>query len=334
MVDGGDGGDTYNYSPPATDRLVERPDAVRVQTVEAGPVRARVLVESDYTWPARALGDDKWCTARSDETEKITVRTTLELRPGERFLRVTQELDNRCRDHRLRAHFPLPASVGFSDAECAFAVVRRGLTAEGGAHEFGLPTFPSRRFVDASDGKSGVALLHDGLLEYEVVGDGTELALTLLRSDRVLVAQRAVAASEPRGPDRPRARRTDARRTTRRVRSASSPRRLARGRLLRRGGRVHRAVGARARRRCRWDAPGERPRAARRRRRGLGGPPLTRRRAGTRLPHRADGGHGEHRTQRRPREQAGSSTSAAAPSPPSRAHVTLNPWQLATLQLA
>ena len=42
-----------------------------------------------------------------------------------------------------------------SDAECAFAVVHRGLTAEGGPHEFGLPTFVSRRFVDAAAGDRG-----------------------------------------------------------------------------------------------------------------------------------------------------------------------------------
>ena len=77
----------------------------------------------------------------------------------------------------------MPARVDGSDAECAFAVVRRGLEAEGGPNEEPLPTFVSRRFVDASDGEQGLALLHDGLLEYEVV-DGPsgyqELALTLL----------------------------------------------------------------------------------------------------------------------------------------------------------
>ena len=36
------------------------------------------------------------------------------------------ELDHHVRDHRLRAHFPLPAEVTGSDAECAFAVVHRG----------------------------------------------------------------------------------------------------------------------------------------------------------------------------------------------------------------
>ena len=90
----------------------------------------RVLVEADYAWPARAIGDERSCSARSTETEGVTVRTTLELRPSERFVRVSHELDNRCRDHRLRAHFPLPARVDGSDAECAFTVVHRGLTAD------------------------------------------------------------------------------------------------------------------------------------------------------------------------------------------------------------
>jgi alpha-mannosidase len=203
LVDGGDGGDTYNYSPPALDRIVDRPDAVRVHTLESGPVRARVLVESEYTWPVAALGDERACTARTEETERVTVRTTLELRPDERFVRVTHELDNRCRDHRLRAHFPLPARVAGSDAECAFAVVHRGLTAEGGTHEFGLPTFPSRRFVDASDGRVGLALVHDGLLEYEVVDEGRELALTILRAIGYLSRSEPALRPNPAGPTDP-----------------------------------------------------------------------------------------------------------------------------------
>src|SRR5207248_304467 len=116
------------------------------------------------------------------------------------FLRVAHEIDNHARDHRLRAHFPLPAVVTGSDAECAFAVVRRGLTAEGGPHEHGLPTFPSRRFVDASDGASGLALLHDGLLEYEVVADGRALALTLLRAVGYLSRTEPRLRPNPAGP--------------------------------------------------------------------------------------------------------------------------------------
>jgi mannosylglycerate hydrolase len=200
LVDGGDGGDTYNYSPPADDVLVERPESVTVTAFEAGPVRARVLVDATYRWPTHAVGDAVACSRRSRETTLAPVRTTLELRAAERFLRVRTELDNPCRDHRLRAHFPLPGRVEGSDAECAFAVVRRGLTAEGGPGEVGLPTFVSRRFVDASDGSRGLAVIHDGLLEYEVVGDGRELALTLLRATGYLARIGIALRPDPAGP--------------------------------------------------------------------------------------------------------------------------------------
>jgi mannosylglycerate hydrolase len=205
LVEGGDGGDTYNYSPPLEDVVVDRPESVEVALVESGPVRARLLIRSTYRWPERALGDMISCHARSTETVDVAVSTTLELRTGETFLRVRTELDNQCRDHRLRAHFPLPARVDHSDAECAFAVVTRGLTAEGGPHETPLPTFVSRRFVDASsgsaaDGGVGLAVLHDGLLEYEVVDDGRELALTLLRATGYLSRADLLFRPNPAGP--------------------------------------------------------------------------------------------------------------------------------------
>jgi mannosylglycerate hydrolase len=204
-VDGGDGGDTYNYSPPAIDTVVDRPISVDVAVAESGPVRARTVVTARYLLPARAEGDERSCARRVDETVATDVRTTLELRTGERFLRVRVELDHRVRDHRLRAHFPLPARVDGSDAESAFAVVRRGLTAEGGPHEFGLPTNVSRRFVDCAANGVGLALLHDGLLEYEVVDPtgascAQELALTLVRATGYLSRSEPSLRPNPAGP--------------------------------------------------------------------------------------------------------------------------------------
>jgi alpha-mannosidase len=200
FVEGGDGGDTYNYSPPAEDLVIDRPEAVTVTLHESGPVRAQLRVLTWYRWPQHAVGDERRCTHRSDEQILTEVVTTLELRAGERALRVRTELDHRCRDHRLRAHFPLPRPVDGSHADCAFAVVERGLTTEGGPHEAPLPTFVSRRFVDASDGVEGLALVHDGLLEYEVVGEGTELALTLLRATGYLSRSEMLLRPNPAGP--------------------------------------------------------------------------------------------------------------------------------------
>lgn len=203
-VSGGDGGDTYNYSPPEHDLVVDRPTNVVIETLDTGPARIRARITSTYSWPTHAVGDMISCSHRAPQTTEVVIETTLELRIGERFVRVHTELDNKCRDHRLRAHFPLPAVVDGSDAECAFAVVHRGLTAEGGPNEFGLPTFVSRRFVDCSaptlEGRAGVALLHDGLLEYEVVDDGRELALTLLRATGFLSRAGISLRPNPAGP--------------------------------------------------------------------------------------------------------------------------------------
>jgi alpha-mannosidase len=183
--------------------VIDAPESVRISTVDGGPVRARLLVESTYRWPTHCLGDERSCAERSDETVAVDVRTWLELRADERFVRVHTELFNVCRDHRLRAHFPLPSRVDGSDAECAFAVVHRGLEAEGGPHEEPLPTFVSRRFVDASDGEQGLALLHDGLLEYEIVdapAGGQELALTLVRATGYLSRSQIAYRPNPAGP--------------------------------------------------------------------------------------------------------------------------------------
>ena len=65
----------------------------------------------------------------------------------ERAVRVALRLDNAARDHRLRAHFPLPAAASTSRAECAYGTVERGLVAEGGPSEAPLPTYPAQRFV-------------------------------------------------------------------------------------------------------------------------------------------------------------------------------------------
>ncbi|MBO0730649.1 MAG: hypothetical protein J2P57_15440 [Acidimicrobiaceae bacterium] len=177
LVDGGDAGDTYNYSPPDLDTIVSAPQTVAVSCEAAGPVIGRLVIARSYVWPP-ALDGDK----RGDSSRPVSVRTSIELRAGERLVRMETSFDNPSRDHRLRAHFPLPRPATSSVAECAFGTVRRGLTAEGGPGERGLPTFPSRRWVAAG----GLTLTHEGLLEYELIDGGATLALTLLRATGML----------------------------------------------------------------------------------------------------------------------------------------------------
>jgi mannosylglycerate hydrolase len=194
LVDDGDTGDTYNYNPPEVDAVVDRPEDVAVRVLERGPLRARVAIERTYRWPERAVAG-----RRAGEREVLTT-TTLEVVADSPLVRVTTELDNVCRDHRLRAWFPLPEPARSSFAECAFAVVERGLEAEGGPTERGLATYPSRRFVCAG----GLTVVHDGLLEYELVdvrdGAATSLALTLLRCTGLLSNGPMAYRPLPAGP--------------------------------------------------------------------------------------------------------------------------------------
>ena len=193
LVDGGDAGDTYNWSPPASDEVVDRPEAVHVAVAEAGPLRAALLVSRAFAWPERVTA------GRRAGRQSVEVTTRLEVRAGEPLVRVTTAFDNRCRDHRLRTELPLPRPATASRAGCAFAVVERGLEAEGGPHEAGIPTFPARRFVSAG----GLTVVHEGLLEYELIDGGRALALTLLRAVGLLSGTHLATRPQPAGPPLP-----------------------------------------------------------------------------------------------------------------------------------
>nr|WTB10958.1 alpha-mannosidase [Streptomyces antimycoticus] len=175
LVDGGDRGDSYNYAPPAADVLVSEPAHVAVDLVESGPLRARLRVTRVYEWPA-ALSSDR--DVRGEQTVPTPVEMLVEVRTGEPFIRVSTSFLNRSADHRPRFHVPLPEPVGTSASAGQFAVTERGLTAEGGWGEYPLPTFPASSFVTA--GAATVLLDHSS--EYELVDEGSALAITLLRA--------------------------------------------------------------------------------------------------------------------------------------------------------
>ena len=195
IVEGGDAGDSYNYGPPPDDLLVERPDEVDVDVVDAGPLRGELAVLRRYRWP-RGLSQD--ISGRSEQMVEAEVLTVLELRADESFLRVRIAFDNGSRDHRVRYHIPLPTPVTGSAAEGQFAVVERGLLPEGGYGEVELGTFPAAGFVSVDGG----SVLLDQVTEYEVV-DGHELALTLLRSFGLISRNANPSREDPAGPELP-----------------------------------------------------------------------------------------------------------------------------------
>jgi mannosylglycerate hydrolase len=196
LVDGGDAGDTYNWCPPLEDTEIDGPAAVTLTAIEPGPVRASLRVDATYDWPATSTPE-----RRSAERRRTIVTTFLTLDAGEPFVRVTVAFDNKCRDHRLRAWFPLPEPAASSQADTAFGVVTRGLAAEGGPTEQALATYPARRFVHAG----GLTVAFDRLLEYELVdirgGAAHALALTLMRATGMLSRGPMPTRPLPAGPE-------------------------------------------------------------------------------------------------------------------------------------
>jgi mannosylglycerate hydrolase len=200
LVDGGDLGDSYNYSPPGRDDLVELPASVSTEVLERGPVRARVAITAHFGWPDHAETSSQGRVG----TREVDVTTTLELRADEAAVRVVTRFVNPSRDHRVRVHLPLPVPAAVSEAESAFGTVERALEIEGRPDERGLPTFPARRFVRAG----GLTVVHDGVTEYELVdvaGTGDDarartLALTVLRSTGMLSRLGMTYRPFPAGP--------------------------------------------------------------------------------------------------------------------------------------
>ncbi len=101
LVDGGDHGDSYNYSPPAGDRIVDAPDTVTVSVTDRGPVRAVATVLSRYTWPDHV---DGFTRARTGE---VPVDVTTEIERARRRAR-------REGDHPLRQPGLRPPAAGAS----------------------------------------------------------------------------------------------------------------------------------------------------------------------------------------------------------------------------
>jgi alpha-mannosidase len=166
LEDNGDAGDSYTYSAPRPDRVVSKPDDVAVRVVHAGPLKG--VLEIVRRYGALAL-------------EAVT-RVTLDA--GSDVVEIEIAGDNRRPDHRLRVAFPLGAAARREVADGLYGPVERR-SGRGKAMPRGVeqpsPASPMRRYVAVAGGKRGLAVLAEGLPEYELRRDGTIL-VTLLRA--------------------------------------------------------------------------------------------------------------------------------------------------------
>jgi len=182
FLDGGDCGDEYNYSPPASDRVI----AARLKrvVVTRGPIQQILELELVLSTPVSLASDRQ---SRSEKMNAIPITTTVTLTNDVPRVDIHTVVDNRARDHRLRAHFPAPFAADTGAHDGHFEVIER---------KIGVPAFdeiwveqprpevPQRAFTSITDGKSGLTVANRGLTEVEVLKNSSgnaEIAVTFLR---------------------------------------------------------------------------------------------------------------------------------------------------------
>ncbi len=186
--DVGDVGDEYNYRRPGRDvRILADASAGQRRWVVEGVVSCAAEVRSALRLPESASADGQ---GRSERTVDCPVSLTVRAYRGVPRVEVELQIENRARDHRLRALL----SSGAEGAEAsvaggAFEAVRRPLhlPAEWPTTPPPSPFHPMDGWVDVSNAGKGMAVLVDGLREYELYDDEERtLGITLLRCVGVL----------------------------------------------------------------------------------------------------------------------------------------------------
>ncbi len=152
--------------------------------LEDGGLRARLEAEFTLALPAAIGRDRKW---RSDRLLDCDVRVRISITRNSPIVDVEVSLDNRAKDHRLRALFPTPIQTDTIISDGHFYLNHRPVEFPDGKGWIQPPTgtYPQGEFSLVQDGKYGLAVLNRGLPEIaplRVPGGGVGLALTLLRA--------------------------------------------------------------------------------------------------------------------------------------------------------
>ena len=252
LVDGGDGGDTYNYSPPRRgpgDRHARVGDGHR----RSRPARSAPgsLITATYRWPRAAIGDKLSCSQpqrrdrRGHRSSPRSSSAPASASSGSAPSSTTGAATTGCGPTsrcRPRSTTRTPSARSPS--------CRRGLTTEGGPHETAAADVrvpPVRRRVRRR-GRPRARARRPARVRAR--RRGPRARAHAAAGDRLPVTGRHLAAAEPGRPARPRSRARSCSATwSRRVRAAPPPRHVGGRGPARPRRRVPRAARAGARRR-------------------------------------------------------------------------------------
>jgi mannosylglycerate hydrolase len=177
LVDEGDAGDEYNFSPPYKQRTYTSKGISAQVYAEKTPIYSCLKIKYSFKVPKGLDGQ-----RRSEELVEIPVSMSVYLYSNIARIDVSLSLENKAKDHRLRLCFNTGIKSNYSYADTHYYVIERSTKPSLGKNwvETPIPDYHMLRWISVSDGSKGMALATHGLHEYQLNPNGT-LYVTVLR---------------------------------------------------------------------------------------------------------------------------------------------------------
>ncbi len=183
LYDEGEGGHAWVHKSfkPFVTTLKSQPE---IKLIENGPLFSKVLIKHKFKIPERKL---KIMSGKIIKTPGGVIPIDIELIISKTSQRIDLKINltNTIENHRLRIMFPSKLNAQYHYGEGQFDVVKRPIKRIDASNWVEPPMydFPLHNFVDVNDGNNGLAIIVDGLKEYEILDNKNRtIALTLLRA--------------------------------------------------------------------------------------------------------------------------------------------------------
>ena len=157
--------------------------AARFELLRDGPMEAAYKVESELSLPTHGIREDR--VRRADTRAPFAISSEIIIKKGARRVDIVTTFTNNIKDHLLRAVFPTDLKIDHSFAEGQFDVIQRPIE-HPHRPDWWEPwpvNYTNAGFVDASDGKHGLAVVNEGVNAYQIEAqERRPITLTLLRA--------------------------------------------------------------------------------------------------------------------------------------------------------
>lgn len=188
--DSGNDGDEYNYSPPSNDLCISSENNKYEVKLYKSKIAEKAEINTIIKAPTNLENRNKGVI-----DGEIEIRTEIVLNDYNNFIHFKVNIENNIEDHKLRVLFNTGIKSEYSYADTQFGIVKREINLskqledyrKNNWKELPINIEPMLSMVELNNDNEGVALLTNGIKEYQIVEDNNDIiALTLLSSVGVL----------------------------------------------------------------------------------------------------------------------------------------------------